>query len=205
VAILALVEVFPPRERLVTIAIAFVVGLVGARSPVIRRWDPKFADRDQTGILDDRALHIGGALPRVLARRDYRVGRPRQFENGIAPHAVIWGATGYHGFQRGPSLRTIDNLALSDALLARAPARDPEHGWGRGHLVRDLPEGYIASVETAENRIVDPSLRAYYDKLLIITTGPLFTLERAKTIWKMNTGAYGYLIDEYDARRKGTK
>jgi hypothetical protein len=60
-----------------------------------------------------------------------------------------------------------------------------------------VPAGYIASVSTAQNRIVDPALHEYYDKLLIITTGPIFTTERFRTIWRMNTGAYSGLIEEY--------
>jgi arabinofuranosyltransferase len=55
-------------------------------------------------------------------------------------------------------------------------------------------------VSTAENRIVDPSLHEYYDKLLIVTTGPIFTMERFRTIWRMNTGAYAGLIEQYVQR-----
>src|SRR6185295_2983206 len=118
---------------------------------------------------------------------DYSIGVARKGKEEEPPQAMIWGATGYHGYQRGPRWRTIDNVGLSDPLLARLPPIDPEHGWGRGHLFRAVPAGYLVSVESGQNRIVDPSLHEYYDKLLIVTTGPIFTLERFGTIWSFNT------------------
>ncbi len=200
-ATLLLVSVLPDRVLVGSAAVVFVTSLFGPRTPTLRRFEPSFMDRDPTAIIDDHALHEHAALREVVRRKDYTIGRARQFEFHARSHGIVWGATGYHGFQNGPMLRTIDNLALSDALLARLPTRDPDRLWGRGHLVRDVPEGYIASVEMAENRIADPSLHAYYDKLLVIITGPLFTLERAKTIWEMNTGKYAHLVTEYEERR----
>jgi arabinofuranosyltransferase len=155
--------------------------------------------------MDDHAYHNHTSLTEVVRHNALDWGRARKLEKPIPAQAIVWGATGYHGYQNGPDLRTIDKLALSDALLARLPARNPEGSWGRGHIARDLPEGYITSVETAENRIVDGSLHEFYDKVLIITTGPLFTMERMRTIWKMNTGAYSHLVEEYEGRRLGAK
>lgn len=202
IASLTLVELMPesrPSIALAVTAAVFALGLLGPRSPVSRTITPDMKSRDETGVLDDRAMHQAGALSRVLKDKDYRVGYARQFPPTL-PQSVVWGATGYHGFQRGTRFRTIDNLALSDPLLARLPARSPESDWGRGHLFRAMPEGYIATVETGQNRIVDPSLHAYYDKLLIITTGPLFTTERFATIFAMNTGRYSHYLAEYSAR-----
>lgn len=202
-ASLTLVELMPaakPRLGLGASAAIFVVGLFMPRSLITRGVTEAMRERDATGIIDDHAMHGGFfALSRVLRDHDYRLGYARQFPIAL-PRAVVWGATGYHGYERGTRFRTIDNLALSDPLLARVPAKSPEGDWGRGHLWRVLPEGYIASVEMGQNRIVDPSLHAYYDKLLIITTGPLFTAERLRTIWEMNTGKYSHLLDEYQAR-----
>lgn len=197
-----LVEALVDLPRTVLAGLVFALALFGPRSPTMpRRFDPSFRERDATAIIDDHALHHDESLVDVIRRRDFRIGRARQFEHRPLATAFVWGATGYHGFQSGPRLRTIDNLALSDALVARIPTRDAASLWGRGHLVRDLPEGYISSVEMGENRIVDPSLHAFYDKLLVITTGPLFTAERMRTIWTMNTGGYAHLVDEYESRR----
>ncbi|WP_394838299.1 hypothetical protein LVJ94_15460 [Pendulispora rubella] len=196
-AVLVLVEMMPSKVRWSIAAAAFVIGLLGPRSPITGHWEPKLTERGETGILDDHSFHRPGNLNIVFSREDFDIGHGRRFEDVDPAQAMVWGAIGYHGFGRGPRLRTIDNLALTDALLARLPARDPEHSWGRGHLFRDVPEGYVTSVETGENRITDPALHAYYDKLLILTTGPIFTAERMKTIWEMNTGRYSHWIEEY--------
>lgn len=205
VSCLVLVETVDTRKRLASCAVVLVVGIVGPRSPIrfpLRAENHGIAARVETGIIDDHLHHDHSSLSKIIRRGDYAFGKARRSEIGSTGTAVIWGATGYFGFENDRSLRTIDNLALSDALLARLPARHPEVGWGRGHLFRDVPAGYVVSVETGQNRITDPSLRAYYDKLLIITTGPLLTKERAMTIWEMNTGAYTHWIDEYEARRR---
>lgn len=196
-AALVLVEVLHSNVRWGMAAAAFVIGLLGPRSPIVGRWEPKLAERDKTAIIDDHSFHRPQNLNIILLHKSYKAGRARQFEEASPAQSLVWGAIGYHGFAGGPHLRTIDNLALTDALLARLPARAPEQAWGRGHLFRDVPEGYVTSVETGENRIADPSLHAYYDKLLILTTGPIFTAERMKTIWEMNTGRYSHLVEEY--------
>lgn len=202
IAVIVVTALTSPRVLAGTAAVVFGAALFGPRAPARYRFDPAFMKRDPTTIIDDKAFHEHASLREVLKRKDYAIGRARLLDRGPRVQALVWGATGYHGFQNGPMLRTIDNLALSDALLARLPSRDPDRLWGRGHLVRDVPDGYVVSVETAENRIVDPSLHAYYDKLLVITTGPVFTKERARTIWEMNTGRYSHLLVEYDARRR---
>ena len=43
----------------------------------------------------------------------------------------------------------------------------------------------------------DKNLAEYYDKLLLITRGDLFSWERIKTIFEMNLGKYDYLLEEY--------
>jgi hypothetical protein len=75
--------------------------------------------------------------------------------------------------------------------------------WGRGHLFRDLPAGYIESVEMQENRIVDPALHEYYDLLTLVTTGPLWRWDRFRAIWALNTGYGAHLLNEY-AKRTNT-
>jgi arabinofuranosyltransferase len=202
IAAITIVELLPaakPELCLAAAAVPLVVSLFNPRSPLTCELTHAMADRDPTGIIDERALHAIGALRRVMRDKDYRLGVARQFDPQV-PQAIVFGAVGFHGYQRGTRFRTIDNLALGDALLARLPARRPDLGWGRGHMFRDIPAGYLASVEMAQNRIVDPSLHEYYDKLLVITTGPIFTAERFRVIWEMNTGKYSHLIDEYASR-----
>lgn len=104
---------------------------------------------------------------------------------------------GYFGYFIGPGVHVVDPCGLSDPLLARIPAQ------GRiGHFVRAVPEGYLATVAEGTNAISDPDLHAYYDKVLSITRGPLFSLERWRDILLLNAGCYDDLIMAYMARHR---
>ena len=109
------------------------------------------------------------------------------------------GAIGWIGFYAGPDQYIVDWFALTEPLLARLPPRRIDT-FIIGHFNRDIPEGYLKSIETGENVIKDPGVKAYYDKLKIITQGPLWTKERWRTIWEMNTGQYEHLLDDYRAK-----
>ena len=54
---------------------------------------------------------------------------------------------------------------------------------------------HLETLLTGENVLKDKNLAAYYDKIRLITRGPLFTRERWKAIVNMNLGRYDYLID----------
>ena len=109
------------------------------------------------------------------------------------------GAIGMRSFYAGPKVRIIDYYALSDPLLARLPTRTPER-WLIGHFDRILPDGYRDSVDTGKNVITDPGVAAYYDKLKLITQGPLWDPERWEAIVDMNLGRYEHLLDDYKAQ-----
>ncbi|OQB39166.1 MAG: hypothetical protein BWY09_01167 [Candidatus Hydrogenedentes bacterium ADurb.Bin179] len=89
----------------------------------------------------------------------------------------------------------MDQLALSDPLLARLPAMSAQM-LRIGHLERPIPDGYLETLMTGENQLQDRNLAAYYDKLRLVTRGPLFSWERLKTIVEMNLGKYDHLIDK---------
>jgi arabinofuranosyltransferase len=103
---------------------------------------------------------------------------------------------GLTGFLVDPEIVLVDKHALSDAFLARLPI-DFWWGWA-GHYPRRLPEGYLASLESGTNAIEDPFLAQYYDKMLIITTGQLVSIERFVTIILMNLGSYDSLLESSD-------
>ncbi len=65
-----------------------------------------------------------------------------------------------------------------------------------GHILREVPEGYRESLNSGVNEIVDPNIHEYYEKILLITRGKIFTAERIKTIVEMNLGKYDDLINQ---------
>jgi len=71
-----------------------------------------------------------------------------------------------------------------------------------GHLERHIPDGYLETQMTGKNQLQDENLAAYYDKLQLVTWGPLFSWERLKTIMEMNLGKYDHLIDKAYYRNK---
>ncbi len=100
---------------------------------------------------------------------------------------------GFLGFFAGPKVYIVDHFGLADALLARLPLTDKSI-WRIGHFYRDLPAGYLDTLDSGTNKIANPSLAEYYDKLKIITRDPIWNWDRFAVIWKMNTGQYNYLL-----------
>jgi arabinofuranosyltransferase len=107
-------------------------------------------------------------------------------------------AAGYIGYAAGPSVHLVDRYGLGDPLLARLPAEVP---WRMGHFVRHVPGGYIETLETGRDQILDPAIGAYYEKLRIITEGAIWSRERWRTIWRMQLGEYDHFIASYELVR----
>ena len=120
--------------------------------------------------------------------------------------AVTWSNIGFFGFFAGPQVYVIDRFAISNPILARLPITtnsiDAITGthWRIGHFPRELPDGYIESLESGENRINDQEISELYDKLQLITRGNLLDRDRLKAIWRMNTGRWGLWIQTLTSR-----
>ena len=106
---------------------------------------------------------------------------------------------GYVGFAAGPEKHFVDEVALSDPLLARLPPSfDVAAEWQSGHFYRSVPAGYAESIRSGENLIEEPDTKAYYDFVRIITQDPIFSWERFRVILNMNLGQYDYLIADVE-------
>ncbi|MBN8549945.1 MAG: hypothetical protein J0M12_11570 [Deltaproteobacteria bacterium] len=104
---------------------------------------------------------------------------------------------GLRGFCSGPQARTIDPLSITDPLIARLPAPSDLQTFLPGHVVKPVPSGYAESLRFNENRISDPQLREFYAVLHSAITGPLFTWERWKAIWRLNVDYGGRYRNPY--------
>jgi arabinofuranosyltransferase len=129
----------------------------------------RYVESVQAGTLFPKISWVDDAVE--LARSNYK--------------ATVMPAIGYFGYYVRLDQIVIDPMALSDPLLARLPARS---AWRIGHMVRDIPEGYLESIVSGQNSIKDPAVRELYNKLELVTKGPLFTAERWRTIWALNGG-----------------
>jgi arabinofuranosyltransferase len=111
---------------------------------------------------------------------------------------------GFAGFAAGPDKFIIDLVALSDPLLARLPATRPQayESWKSGHFHRTIPEGYVESVTHHGNLIEDPGIRQYYNVLLTVTRGPIWSRRRFREIMRINLGYYDHLLPGSRSNRK---
>jgi hypothetical protein len=109
---------------------------------------------------------------------------------------LSWAAVGLLGYYAGPRVHIVDPPALGEPLLARLPAVIP---WHPGHFERRSPEGYWESLEAGRNLIPDPKIHAYYDDLLLVTRGPVWSWERFRAIARLNLGADDALLADFGA------
>lgn len=94
-------------------------------------------------------------------------------------------------------LYLTDVIALQDPLLAHLKVDVSKH-WRIGHTQRAVPSGYHETLATGENRIEDPALHEYYDRLLLVMTGSLFDRTRLRTILDFNRGTFDSLLEKYE-------
>lgn len=154
-----------------------------------------FTDRD--GVVDERRVYYPFTGLMSVERQDGRLTHPwaqhaREVLAGGA-RVTSYIADGFFGFTLGPSVYVVDRFALGDALLARLPATED---WRSGHFGRRIPDGYEETLASGTNQIAEPSLAEFYERLQIVTRGPIWHRGRAREIWRFNTGAYRSLIDE---------
>ncbi len=100
-------------------------------------------------------------------------------------HVYIYDTIGMPGFYAGPGRHIVDVWALSDPLLARLPAQPK---WRIGHYTRTVPHGYIESLIEDRNLIADPRIAKLYDRVRLLTRGPLWSKARWRAIACENVG-----------------
>lgn len=123
-----------------------------------------------------------------------QVYKPRDSE-----YFINCDCTGTMGIALGPNAILVDNFALFDPLVARLPAQYNPY-WRIGHFRRTIPIGYMDSLQSGRNVIVDPGIAKLYDALRTITQGPLWDAKRLETIFRLNTGYYDHLINIFHYR-----
>jgi arabinofuranosyltransferase len=123
-----------------------------------------------------------------------------QAEQNGSPIAVGTGTIGMRGYYAGPRVHIVDDLALSDAFLARLPA---VYGARVGHYRRLLPPGYaetvINDIPTTDNSALSPLL----NDVTLATRAPLLADGRWNAIWHLSSGYYKWIYetDSYGLKR----
>ncbi len=199
------------RGRLAAFGTVILLGAFSLRSPLLASnmvlYLPEYPIGDLNGISDQRLYYFGNPREGQFNSLVESGFRESWFGSSFAGDkwyfmgfrkVIFADALGRSGYEKGPDFYVTDNYALSDPLLARLPVS--KKYWQIGHFRRDLPEGYYETLETGENKITNPDLALYYSKLNIVITGQLWGWNRILEIWKLNTGQYDYLLEQYITR-----
>ncbi|GEM_PF-447164 len=180
----------------------FILGVIANPRPTIiledhsvnRQIGGKFQ-----GIGDERLVYASsGDIGAWLRQTRMRSITPfNDTLNDIEPRTISENVSvGMAGFRGGYDTHVIDTVGLGDPLLARLPAWY-RGDWAVGHYGRRLPTGYEETLKRGYNLIRDNRVAEYYDKLVLITRGPIFSSERLETIFHMNLGNYDHLINRF--------
>ncbi len=146
---------------------------------------------ESTGLLKSRPGHPRPDHPNAEDGRALRAGSAR---------LVVREGIGFVGYFAGPAVHIVDPYALSDPLLSRLPAIP---GSRTGHYLRDIPAGYLESLESHTNQIADPDLSVFYDRLRVAVAGPLWDRSRVMTAAALMAGRYDHYLRAYRRTTSG--
>lgn len=185
----------------------FCVSSLSGYAPVFDLFSAGSSPLLMDRFADEKKFYFAGTglLPNLmnLGTPDYMsqnfIEPPIQLNPDGKLQVVTLKAVGFRAFEAGPQVHVVDLNALTDPLLSKLPAAD-KNNWRIGHFTRELPEGYLESVQTQSNRIKDFALRGYYAKLCVITKGKLFSAERFKKIMRMNLKRYDFWLRDAGPR-----
>jgi arabinofuranosyltransferase len=196
----ALILVHLPKARLTALTTAALLLLLNVVNPIAPFKTAPFSDigwpwRSQNGVKDERGATFKGVnilYHEVFKRVPDNFTAREGYSYAASPERVLvhpW--IGEVGFFAGPKKYIIDPNGLSDPLLARLPVgQDFYFAFWASHWTRAIPAGYVESRKAKQNLIEDPVIREYFDRILNVTTGPLFTRSRFRDIWHLNWGRY---------------
>ncbi|MDQ3101649.1 MAG: hypothetical protein M3R08_09710 [Bacteroidota bacterium] len=158
---------------------------------------------DQNGIADERGFYFRSTGLLNIEKGKYPDHVMRTYGEKVGANVAnepvfVLGNIGMFGYFTSRDLHILDYYGLADALIARLPS---EKFARIGHFNRDVPRGYEETLRIGENKIFHPDLAQYYNALSKVISGPLFSVDRFREIYKLNTGAYDHLIDSYLATR----
>lgn len=157
-------------------------------------------DLGLNGVADERSFYRDSAGLMMFSRTRnlpshpwVAMGREAKAKND---QSRVFPNVGFFGFYAGPTIHIIDELALTEPLLARLPATFSA-SWRVGHYKRTVPAGFVETTKnpTGACLMEDKNLCAYYQKLRLVIAGPLWSWARLKTIVGFQVGSYQYLID----------
>lgn len=171
------------------VAAFILLGLTAPRPTLFYNDQYQGPFEDHRGVADERGYYYQatGLLRQHRGKVEPEHAFVAQGKQARAnsPKVVVMGNVGMFGYYAGPNVHIIDPAGLTDPLIARQPIPNVRN-WRIGHFLREVPPGYVETIQSGKNKIADPNLRRFYEKLAIITRGPLFAPSRLLDIIKLN-------------------
>jgi arabinofuranosyltransferase len=182
-----------------------VLGVLAVAAVASPHW-PIRSDRTfdvsamHSGIVDERGVYFQKWGLLNANRLAFAEPEWPPWNGRTTPEYVLdtCGLMGADGLSWGPRTYMLDECALADPLLARLPSVWKEE-WRPGHYRRTLPAGYRESIQQDGNVVRDPQLAEYYGALRTVVRSPtLWSWDRVRTIWRMNSGQMdGYINRQF--------
>jgi len=203
VSVLSLIELLPvphPALQGVPALAAVALQLVSATPiwtaalplPETSR-PPEFTNTCLDGVCDERVFYAPYTQWRQVLHAQVRPPHPwALLGSQWAAHPEqtrVSGAIGFRGYFAGPKAFLVDYYGLSDPLIARLPFDPSLRVWTPGHFKRCVPVGYPEATRLGPEALADPKLRAYYARIWLVTRGELWSGQRWRAIWQLNTSA----------------
>jgi arabinofuranosyltransferase len=183
------------RELAMTL---FPLGTLFFATAATERW-PAVNDFNVSGVADER-IYYRDCMSLMVWNRTGPVpclGMQSRSQPLAAQGRVsITYNVGVAGYYVPREHHIIDPFALTDPLLARLPVTDPRV-FRVGHYGRTVPDGYEATVRSGRCQLKSQALCAYWEKLHLVTSGPLWSMERLGAIAGFAFGRYQEHLHAY--------
>lgn len=195
VSVMALTLIrFSVRSALAAVVVLVAAAGIGQNLTIL--FSPRFGQDQwaylgESGVADERVFYYKHTGLMRQPRGDLPNTHPWVYEGlalreaGVTP--VTRNAVGFYGYFAGPEITIVDLFGLCDPLLARLPATS-QSGWRAGHLEREAPPEYLATVATQRGMEGVNETARLENRLRLVTRGPFFTRERWRAIWELHTG-----------------
>jgi arabinofuranosyltransferase len=176
---------FAMPGRVATGSLAVLLSLLSPASSLRTGPDYGRVEHHVGAIFDERGFYyqLTGVLAAPASDDGDRNTRVPLSWDGGRVHILV-GQGGRAPYQDGPGVHYVDPLALTDPLLARIPVV-AEGPFRPGHLNRRIPTGYLESLRTGENLILDRRVATLYDDVELVSQGPLWTVARWQAICRL--------------------
>jgi arabinofuranosyltransferase len=174
------------------LGITLLLGFCSPRPPLLSGDDYKGLGKAPVSVDDERGYRYAdtGLLRqnRHYSLRDAG-GWVADGQKARTDHTkvIVYKNIGFFGYYAGPDVHIIDPYGLGDALMGRLPYDNDTNSWDAGHFERHVPEGYTKAA-LDQGHILDPGVAPYWEKLELVTRGPIFSRERLATVLSFTLG-----------------